>query len=79
VLAELRAEALQVARAEGDRAAPDRALGRVRKANEALATCLEQLNDRRETLFAGALLDSNLVDDTRRSPRSGTRVAMRRT
>jgi phosphoribosylformylglycinamidine synthase len=71
---ELRAEAFQVPCAEGDRAAPRHALGRVGEANEALAARLEQLDDRREPLLACALLDPDLVDDARRSPRGGTRV-----
>ena len=61
---------LEVAQPQRHRPAPRRAVGRVREADEPLALLrLEQLDDRREPLVACALLQRQLLDRVRRTPR----------
>src|SRR5437867_10770358 len=64
------AEALEVPAAEGDGAAPGRAVGRVGEADE-LASLLvdEELDDGREPAIAGTLLDGELLQDLCPPPR----------
>jgi phosphoribosylformylglycinamidine synthase I len=63
------AQALEVAHAQGHGPAPRASAGRVGEANKPLALrSFEQLHDRGETLFPGALRECQLVDELRRSP-----------
>src|SRR5262249_54857645 len=75
MLGQRRAQPLEVTQPERHRAAPSRALGRVRKAHEALALLgLEQLHERSEPLLAGALRQRHLLDGMRRTPRCRDRL-----
>jgi hypothetical protein len=71
MLGERRAKPLEVTRAQSDRSAPSYAAGRVRKTDEAFALVgLEQLDQRSETLVAGALRKRDVLDRVGRPPRS---------
>ena len=66
---ERRAEALEVAAAEGDGASPSRAVGRIGEADELVPFLVdEELDDRREAPVARALLHGELLQDLCRTP-----------
>ena len=75
MLGESRAQTLEVAEPQCDRATSGRAAGRVRETDETLTLVgLEQLDQRGEPLLAGALRKRQLLDRVGRSPWSRDRL-----
>jgi hypothetical protein len=75
MLGQRRPQTLEVTRPQRDGPAPGRTVSRVREADEPLALlCLEQLHQRREALVTRALLERQLLDRVRRTPRRRGRL-----
>src|SRR5439155_21381935 len=72
VFGECRAQPLEVAQPQGDRPSPRNAAGGIGEADEPLPLVgLEQLDDRGESLLAGALRQGELFQRLRGAPRRG--------